>query len=137
MFNKKQFIYDFLNKRKLTVLSTVSAKREPSAAVMEFVVAPDLTLIFDTANTTRKYANLQKNPRVALAFGWEEWDTVQYEGVAKELRGEEKERFRNVFLAKHPDAIKWDAHPATTYFKVTPTRIRYTAMDAKPWEIVF
>lgn len=135
--NKKQFLYDFINKRKLTVLATVVPDGKPEAAVMEVAVTPELELIIDTANTTRKYANLKRNPHIAFAFGWEEWDTVQYEGIASELVGEERERYRKIFLAKHPDAIKWDALPETTYFKVTPTWIRYTAMDQEPWVVTF
>lgn len=135
--SKKQFIYDFLNKRKLTVLSTVSAGGQPGAAVMEFIVTPRLELVFDTVNTSRKYANLSVNSRVACAFGWEEWDTVQYEGIAEELVGKDKDMYRQMFLAKLPDAKKWDVLPEITYFKVTPTWIRYTAMDTSPWEIRF
>lgn len=137
MFSKKQFIFEFLNKRKLTVLSSVAPEGNPEAAVMEFAVRKDLEIIFDTATTTRKYKNLKENPRVAFAFGWEEWDTVQYEGIAQEVAGDEREQYRALFLEKHPDAKKWDGLPETVYFKVTPTWIRYTAMDKDPWELSF
>lgn len=135
--NKKKFLYDFISKRKLGVIATVTSDGKPAAAVMEVAVTPELEFIFDTANTTRKYANLRANPHVAFAFGWEEWDTVQYEGIAQELSGKEREKYRKVFLEKHPDAKKWDTLPETTYFKVFPTWIRYTAMDQEPWIITF
>lgn len=133
--NKKKFLYDFISKRKLGVIATVTSDGKPEAAVMEVAVTPSLELIFDTPNTSRKYTNLKQNPHVAFAFGWEEWDTVQYEGIAQELSGKEREKYRKIFLAKHPDAKKWDAFPDTTYFKVLPKWIRYTAMDQKPWAL--
>lgn len=135
--DKKKFLYDFISKRKLGVIGTVTPDGKPEAAVMEAAVTPELELIFDTANITRKYANLRANPHVAFAFGWEEWDTVQYEGVAQELSGKERKRCRSIFLARHPDARKWDTLPETTYFKITPVWIRYTAMDQEPWIVTF
>ncbi len=135
--NRKNFLYQFISQRKLTVLATVAPDGKPEAAVMEVAVTPELELIFDTANTTRKYVNFKKNPHIACAFGWEAWDTVQYEGIAVELVGKEREKYRKIFLAKHPDAKKWDPLPETTYFKVTPKWIRYTAMDKEPWVVTF
>lgn len=135
--DKKKFLYDFISKRKLGVIATVTSDGKPEAAVMEAAVTPELELIFDTPNTSRKYANLKTNPHVAFAFGWEAWDTVQYEGIAHELVGNQREKYRKIFLAKHPDAKKWDALPETTYFKITPVWIRYTAMDQEPWSVTF
>ena len=135
--DKKKFLYDFISKRKLGVIATVTLDGKPEAAVMEVAVTPELELIIDTANTTRKYINLKHNPHIAFAFGWEAWDTVQYEGIAHELVGEEREKYRTIFLAKHPDAKKWDALPETTYFTVVPTWVRYSAMDQEPWVIAF
>lgn len=133
----KVFLYEFINKRKLGVIATVAPGGQPEVAVMEVAVTKDLELIIDTSNTTRKYANLKKNPRVAVAFGWEAQDTVQYEGVAQELTVKAREKYRRIFLTKHPDAKKWDADPTTMYFKITPAWIRYTAMDQEPWVVRF
>lgn len=135
--NKKQFLYNFINSRTFGVIATVTPDGRPEAAVMEMAVTPELVLIFDTADTTRKYANLKKNPAIAFAFGWEAWDTVQFEGIAEELVGKERGMYRKIFLAKHPDAKKWDSLPETTYFRVVPRWIRYTAMNQKPWVVTF
>jgi general stress protein 26 len=135
--DKKQFVFNFLNTRELTVIASVTSEGMPESAVMEFAITEDLTIIFDTANTTRKYHNLKSNARVAFAFGGEEGDTIQYEGIADEVVGQQREQYRDVFLKKNPDAKKWDMLPETVYFKVVPTWIRYTAMGKEPWEINF
>ena len=38
--------------------------------------------------TSRKFANLRADPRVALLIGWEAEQTVQYEGIAELLSGD-------------------------------------------------
>jgi len=57
--NKKQFILNFIKKHKIGVLSTVSQKNKPEAAVVEFGETNSLELIFDTFVTYRKYKTNQ------------------------------------------------------------------------------
>jgi len=135
--NNKTFIYNFLNRRMLCVLSTVGPDNMPESAVMEFGQTKDLELIFDTPTTTRKYTNLMKNPKIAAVLGWEEMDTVQYEGIAKELSGKELKRYTTIMFAKNPDFQKWEATPHVTYFKITPLWIRYTSGDGKSFTLRF
>ena len=135
--DKKKFLYAYVNKRMLAVLATIGPDQVPEAAVMEFGQTENLELIFDTLNTTRKYANLKQNPKIAFVIGWEEGTTVQYEGVAKELEGVELATYKKIMFAKNPAFAKWENLPGMTYFKVTPKWIRYSAMDQPPWEITF
>ena len=135
--DKKKFLYAYVNKRMLAVLATIGPDQVPEAAVMEFGQTENLELIFDTLNTTRKYANLKQNPKIAFVIGWEEGTTVQYEGVAKELEGVELATYKKIMFAKNPAFAKWENLPGMTYFKVTPKWIRYSALNQSPWEITF
>ncbi|MBI5620063.1 pyridoxamine 5'-phosphate oxidase family protein [Candidatus Gottesmanbacteria bacterium] len=135
--DKKKFLFEYMNKRNLAVLATIGPNETPEAAVMEFGQTQELELIFDTLKTTRKYANLKKSPKIAFVIGWEEGDTVQYEGVATELKGAELATYKKIMFAKNPAFAKWENLPSMTYFKVTPKWIRYSTMDQPPWEITF
>lgn len=103
------------------VISTSGPDGQPEAAVVEFGETDDLELIFDTFTTSRKYKNLKTNPKVACVIGWDDDITVQYEGVAEEVRGDEAKR--------------WDKEEEITYFKITPTWIRYSDLTKHPWDI--
>jgi len=135
--NKNDFLYRYIHKRMIGVLATFGSNGYPESAVMEFGDTKNLELIFDTLSTARKYKNLRNNPKVAFVIGWEDWTTVQYEGIAMELHGKELAEYKKIMFAKNPDFQKWEKLADMTYFKVTPTWIRYSAMGVTPWEITF
>ena len=134
--NKKDFLYRYIHTHMIGVLATISSSGLPEAAVMEFGDTEKFELIFDTLATSRKYANLKKNPHVAFVIGWEKGETVQYEGIAEELRGEELIKYKKIMFAKNLDFQQWEKIDGMTYFKVTPAWIRFSRMDAKPWELL-
>lgn len=131
----KKLIRELLRRHKLAVISTVTKDGSPEAAVIEFGETDDLKLVFDTFVTYRKYKNLQHNKRTAFVIGWDENITVQYEGDAYELSGEELERYKQLYFKKNPKAQKWESRPEIRYFKVTPRWIRHSNLNVNPWEI--
>lgn len=135
--NKKQFVYDYIHQRTIGVLATTAKDGHPEAAVMEFGDTPDLELIFDTRTATRKYKNIKNNPRVAFVIGWEKGTTVQYEGIARELHGEELRKYKAIMFAKNPDFQRWEHIPDMTYFVIKPLWVRYSPWLKQPWEIRF
>ena len=78
-------IYRFLREHRLAVISTLGPEASPQAAVIGIAVTEALDIIFDTSTTSRKYANLRADPRVALVIGWDLGQTVQIEGTAEVL----------------------------------------------------
>jgi nitroimidazol reductase NimA-like FMN-containing flavoprotein (pyridoxamine 5'-phosphate oxidase superfamily) len=134
----KKFIYDFIRRQKIAVLATVNQSRQPEAAVVEFGETEDLEIIFDTLTAPgyRKYKNLQKNQAVAFVIGWEDNITVQYEGMAKELKGEDRDKYKQIFFQKNPEAEKWDSNPEIKYFLVLPKWVRYSDYDGKPYKVI-
>jgi hypothetical protein len=73
-------VYQFIAQNKLGVLGTVAHCGTPQSALVGIAVTPDLEIIFDTVNSSRKYSNLIARPICCFAIGWTTEQTVQYEG---------------------------------------------------------
>jgi len=134
----KKAILEFLKKHSLAVLSTVDAEgRKPESAVLSFVEMDDLSIVFGTANTSRKYSNLQKNQNVALVIGWDgRVGTLQYEGVARELSKAESVPYAAAQIAKNPFSKAFADRDDQRYFLVTPAWMRLTDMSQKPAQTI-
>jgi pyridoxine/pyridoxamine 5'-phosphate oxidase len=109
----------------LAVLSTVTERGEPEAALVGFAVTPKLEIVFDTVKSSRKYPNLTKNQRMAWVIGCTTEVTVQFEGVAEELVGEDLANYKKTYFAKFPDGVEREKWPGITYFVVRPKWVRY------------
>ena len=118
-------VFQFMNSEHLAVLATTGENGQPEAALMGFAVTPELEIIFDTVRSSRKYPNLKKNPRVAWVIGCTTEVTVQYEGIAEELEGEELARYKKPYFAKFPDGPERQNWPGITYFVVRRKWVRY------------
>lgn len=130
---KTEFLYNFISKYKFAVLSTVSSKGDPEAALVGFAVAPDLRLIFDTVSTSRKYKNLIQNGAIALVIGWEDERTVQYEGRVRILEGHEFDNMLELYFQVFPDAKERKENwKDITYFIVVPDWVRYSEFTIPP-----
>jgi hypothetical protein len=125
----------FMRLNRLAVEASVSPHEAPQAAVVGIAVTDAFELVFDTIESTRKLPNLRRNPRIAFVIGgWVEGDarTVQYEGVADEPRGSERERIRSVYFDVWPDGREREAWPGLAYVRVRPTWIRYSDYNRVP-----
>jgi len=116
----------FLQKHRLGVQSTVSPSGDPQAAVVGIAITPELEIVFDTVDTTRKCRNLRANPRIAFVIGWDQGITVQLEGIADELTGTERDRILDAYFAAYPDGRDRLAWQGITHFRVRPTWARYS-----------
>jgi general stress protein 26 len=127
----KEQVLSFIKTRKHAVISTCGRNQHPEAALIGFGETDAYQLFFGTYSSSRKYKNLQENDKVALVIGWEEdYITVQYEGTATEVFGQELEKYLELYHKKVPSAAKYRNHPQQTYFKVTPTWIRYSDLSS-------
>lgn len=132
--DQQRTLLAFLASQHLGVLATISERGTPQAALVGITETAELHIIFGTANTSRKYANIKRDPNVALVIGhdMDAGITVQYEGIAQELSGEASEKCRQAHLAKNPRAKKFAFANNQRWFLVTPTWIRFTNVGAKP-----
>lgn len=135
---KLKFLYQYLHKQLICVLATVTKERKPEAASMAFSETESLEIIFQTPNTTRKYQNLKNNPHVAIVVGWdiEEYDTLQYEGIARELAEDERDYYSKTHVSKNPFSRKFIDIPGNKFFLVTPIWIRYTGLKTEPNKVI-
>lgn len=124
----KKELLEFLRRHPLAVEASVAADGTPQAAVIGVVVSDELEVFFDTLATSRKYANLKREPRVALVLGWDlaEGCTLQLEGVADEPVGAELERLQQLYFAAFPDGVERRAWPAIAYLRVRPSWLRFS-----------
>ncbi len=136
----KEIILERLKKEQHAVIATVDETGNPEAAFIGFAQTDHLTLIFGTSSLSRKYKNIQKHAKVAMVIGgWTEHITIQYEGTAVELSGEEKEKLSEVYLEKIPAVRKYGLRPEQRFFKVVPSLIRCTgySKDEEIFEVTF
>jgi general stress protein 26 len=120
-----QEVFAFLEREQLGVLSTARKDGRPEAALMGFAATPELEIVFDTVKSSRKYSILKENPRVAWVIGCTTEVTVQYEGVAEELDGEELAKYKQIYFRKFKDGPMRESWAGITYFVVRPKWIRY------------
>ena len=122
----RQDLVTFLRKHRWGVEASVAATGHPQAAVVGIAVSDALELVFDTLDSTRKCANLRRDPRIAFVIGWDQERTVQYEGLADEPTGPELARLQALYFTAFPDGPTRLTWPGLTYFRVRPTWLRYS-----------
>ncbi len=136
IMNSKEQLYNFLNAHEIAVISTIHINGTPESAVIGFGQTPELEIIFGTDNSSRKYKNLKANAHVAIVIGWDNRETVQYEGVARELTDKELPIIEDNYWHKTPQAKKHHQNPNERYFLVSPQWLQYTNLNVYPWDTV-
>jgi general stress protein 26 len=123
-----QLINSFIKSRKFCVISTVNSRNEPQSAVMAYSEKNENEIIFQTPNYSRKYQNIKVNTHVSVAIGWEEDDfiTLQYEGIAREVYKSEVDEVRKVHVGKSPQGERYAYVDENKYFVISPKWIRYS-----------
>jgi nitroimidazol reductase NimA-like FMN-containing flavoprotein (pyridoxamine 5'-phosphate oxidase superfamily) len=106
----RQRLVDLFGSQKLASLSTQNGG-QPYASLVAFHAANDgRHLYFVTPKTTRKFANLSADGRVALMINnstntdadFHEAISVTAVGTADEITGSEKQNVLSQYLSKHP-----------------------------------
>lgn len=122
----KKFLKDLFMSQRLAVLATQN-RRQPYGNLVAFMATEDLKyLLFATTRATRKYANISKNPKVAMVFDnrsnqesdFHQAAAVTATGVVKEVVGPEKEIFQKLYLSKHPYLKDFVSSPTCALLKV-------------------
>jgi pyridoxamine 5'-phosphate oxidase-like protein len=135
----KAALVDFLRLHRYGVEASHADNGPPEAALVGFVVNERLELFFDSFDSTRKVANLRRDPRIAFVIGGYalgDERTVQYEGEVDVPMGAELERFKSDYFAVHPDGLRRSRLSGITYFRVRPRWIRYTNFNMAPAQVV-
>jgi general stress protein 26 len=129
-------LLDFLRQHRLAVQASVNPEGGAQAALVGIAVGDRFEIVFDCLDSTRKIANLRRNPHIALVVGWDEEKTVQIDGIAEEPRGAELERIRRIYFKAWPDGRDRLAWPGITHVCVRPTWARYSDFSKDPPQVV-
>ena len=122
--------------QKLAVVSTQS-DGQPYASLVAFVASDDLRhLYFVTARTTRKFANLTKDSRVAVLINssmnqesdFHDAASITVTGTAEEIGDPERKNILELYLSKHPYLEDFVRAPSCAVIKIT-TRSYYLVQN--------
>jgi len=122
----KKFLKDLFSSQKLGVLATQS-QRQPYGNLVAFMATEDLKhLLFATTRATRKYANISKNPRIAMVIDnrsnreadFHQAAAVTATGIVKEVEGSEKESLLKLYLSGHPYLKDFVSSPTCALLKM-------------------
>jgi nitroimidazol reductase NimA-like FMN-containing flavoprotein (pyridoxamine 5'-phosphate oxidase superfamily) len=132
---QRKILKDLFADQKLAVLATHS-DGQPYANLMAFVASADLkSLFFATTRSTRKFANMASDNRVAMLMDnrsnsekdFHQAVTVTATGTAREIATRDKKRVQKLYAAKHPHLKDFVSSPncalmrmkVETYYIVT------------------
>ena len=118
-------LFEFASRCHHAVIATAGPSGA-EAALMDIAVTPELEIIFETTEATRKIHNMQDDPRVAFVIGWENNQTLQYEGTVKEPSGREQERVIAQYFTVFPHKLSHQYWPGNHIFLVKPRWIRFS-----------
>src|ERR1700727_2545564 len=93
---------EFVRVAGMGVVATADADGNPEAALVDLAATDAGEVIFDTPITARKVVNIAVNPRVALVVGWNDGVSVQLEGRADTLTGEERAEYGRIYTERFP-----------------------------------
>jgi nitroimidazol reductase NimA-like FMN-containing flavoprotein (pyridoxamine 5'-phosphate oxidase superfamily) len=126
----KQRLRELLGTQKLAVVST-NNKGWPYASLVGFFATDDLKeLIFATARTTRKYANLTDNDQVAMLIDSRSNQDIDFHdaiattalGRAEEISGTEREQILPLYIKKHPYLVDFVKAPSCALIRMKVAR---------------
>lgn len=123
----KPYVKDFIARHRYGVLSSIAASGRPQSALVGIAVSPELEIYFDTVDTSRKVANLRRDPNASFVVGWENEQTLQFEGVADEPKGNELGALKHIYFAAWPDGPDREKWKGITYFRVRPRWLRFSS----------
>ena len=121
----KDKMIDFLKSQHLCTVSTVTPEAKPEAAYVGFTCNQDLEIVIGTSNKSRKFANLQSNPSVAIVVA-DLNSEVQYEGKATNITFAEYDNLvADKIFDGLPNIDKYRNDPNQVFVRIKPTWIRF------------
>lgn len=129
--------------QRLAVLATQN-EGQPYTSLVAFTASEDLKeLSFATTRSTRKYANLTADSRVAMLidnrsnkatdFRWAM--AVTATGKAEEVEGHEREVASKLYLAKHPHLEEFISSPGCALLRIFVDRYYVVSRFQKVIEV--
>lgn len=134
-FSHRKRLREILAQARICTVATASKDGAPEAAVMVCAAASDSDLYFYTFNDSRKYSNLQNNPRASIAI-FDPPEYVQLDGEVQELSDENITRARDALSAQSDEGLAYQTDPRCRYFRFSSTRVALRVKAHYPSEYV-
>jgi nitroimidazol reductase NimA-like FMN-containing flavoprotein (pyridoxamine 5'-phosphate oxidase superfamily) len=122
----RELIRDIMKRKKFGALATTAGRR-PHSTLVAVAPTPDLKrILLATPRCTRKFANLQDNPHVSLLIDSSGQGDVDFEqacavtavGTAREPSPQERERFVEFYLGRHPGLRDFVRSPSCALIEI-------------------
>ena len=107
------------------VLSTVGPDGSPQAAYLAMTATDRGDLVLDARASSRKIANVRRDPRVAVVVGGADGTTLQCEGTADLPDGADRDVCAQAYLDAFPQFAASLADPDVVLVRIRPTWARY------------
>ncbi|MFJ4109450.1 pyridoxamine 5'-phosphate oxidase family protein [Oerskovia enterophila] len=120
-----QQLVEYVRAQGAGVVATLGPDGSPQAAYLSLTATDRGELVLDARESSRKIANLRRDPRIAVAVGGADGTTLQCEGVADLPEGRERERCAAAYAARFPEFAGSLAQDGIVLVRVTVTWARY------------
>lgn len=139
----KEDLKRLFESQRLAVLATQN-EGQPYTSLVAFAASEDLKqLFFATTRTTRKYANLTADSRVAMLMDNRSNEVIDFRwamavtatGKAVEIDGHQREEASKRYLAKHPHLEEFVSSPSCALLKIVVDRYYVASRFQKVIEI--
>lgn len=126
----KRDISEMLNSQQLGVLATYGSEY-PYATIVGFVTTDELNyILFATFRDTRKYGNIQINPRVSMLIDnrtnrledFSDAQALTILGTVEEVCETEEHELTSLYLQRHPHLREFISDPNCALIKVKVDR---------------
>jgi Pyridoxamine 5'-phosphate oxidase len=114
----------FVRRRGQAVLATRGPDGAPQATAVDVAVTDQAEIVFDVSIHSREYQNLQSFPLVAMVVGGGEEVTLQCEGAADLLAGQDRDRCLRAYFQQHPDGRERALAAYLAYVRIRPRSLR-------------
>lgn len=123
-------LIDAVRREQRGVLATTAPDGAPEAALVGVAVLEDGTLIVNAPSSARKVANLRRDHRAALVVGAGPVRSLQVEGIARVLDGDERIPLGQAYDAQLPGSRS--LAPGFVVIAIRPEWIRDYDVEREP-----
>lgn len=129
-------ISELMNHQRFGVLSSCARDNWPYGNLISFAVTNDLSgILFVTPRSTKKFANICENEKISMLITNQRNDSsdvdhavsVTVMGIARELRGSERESSITTLLGKHPRLEGFIRSPMNALVRIDAVRYIYVS----------
>ena len=124
----------YMRSHKLAVVGSLAEDGAPQAALVGVATADEFQIVFDTASTSRKHANLIRDTRVSLTFSGPDEQTLQLEGFALPVSQSRPDdmKYLDAYYAAWPDGRERAKWPKIAYWRIRPRWARFSDYNRGP-----